>query len=153
MKHVIRTLRPGVNGTKRLAKKHGPDLLCVRYREDPDQHKRYKTIELIVDMWDYHKPDVGKQAELSFHLENNKARERAPQLAEETSSQDTARQAPKPSPMFRFRCRGWDQEFIQVLLRAGVEKKKGGIFVSDWDTARRLGLQSHPMLVPLQEEW
>lgn len=42
-------LRPGQRGTKKLLAQYGEQLLCVRYRYDAQQKKRYKTVELIVD--------------------------------------------------------------------------------------------------------
>lgn len=50
----VRTkLKPGENSTKALAKGYGDQLLCVRYRYDKTCHKRYKTVELIVDEKDW----------------------------------------------------------------------------------------------------
>jgi hypothetical protein len=42
-------LKPGQRGTKKLVEQYGDRLLCVRYRYDEAQQKRFKTIELIVD--------------------------------------------------------------------------------------------------------
>jgi hypothetical protein len=42
-------LRPGQRGTKRWLAKYGDRLVCVRYRYDAKQRKRYTTIEVIVD--------------------------------------------------------------------------------------------------------
>ncbi|MGB3623242.1 hypothetical protein FT643_00585 [Ketobacter sp. MCCC 1A13808] len=46
---VIKTLRPGDSGTKKLTKRYGDKLVCVRYRKDQVTQRRYTTIELIVD--------------------------------------------------------------------------------------------------------
>jgi hypothetical protein len=46
---VIKTLKPGQNGTKRFVERYGQDLLTVRYRDDPEQNMRYTTVELIVE--------------------------------------------------------------------------------------------------------
>lgn len=46
---VIKTLRPGDSGTKKLTQRYGDRLICVRYRKDDQQKRRYTTIELIVD--------------------------------------------------------------------------------------------------------
>jgi hypothetical protein len=46
-------LRPGQPGTKALLKIYGDRLVCVRYRYDSTQRKRYKTVELIVDEADW----------------------------------------------------------------------------------------------------
>lgn len=43
------TLKPGQNGTKKLAALYRDRLVCVRYLYDRAQGKRYKTVELIVE--------------------------------------------------------------------------------------------------------
>ena len=43
------TLKPGQKGTKKLLKRYGDKLVCVRYRYDREKQKRYKTVELIVE--------------------------------------------------------------------------------------------------------
>src|SRR4030095_9122751 len=48
---VMRTLlhlKPGQKGTKRWLAQYGARLVCVRYRYDAQQKKRFKTVELIV---------------------------------------------------------------------------------------------------------
>ena len=40
------TLAPGQRGTKKLARKYGDNLVCVRYRYDEDEKKRYTTVEI-----------------------------------------------------------------------------------------------------------
>ena len=44
-----RTLAPGQKGTKRLVEQYGAKLVCVRYRYDEQNKRRYKTVELIVE--------------------------------------------------------------------------------------------------------
>jgi hypothetical protein len=46
-------LRPGMRGTKKLVTKYGDRLVCVRYRYDAAQGKRYKTVELIEETADW----------------------------------------------------------------------------------------------------
>ncbi|MDH5445322.1 MAG: hypothetical protein OEY52_07180 [Gammaproteobacteria bacterium] len=46
---VTKRLSPGKNGTKRYLNRFGDRLLYVRYRQDKQTHKRYTTVELIVD--------------------------------------------------------------------------------------------------------
>jgi hypothetical protein len=41
-------LKPGQPGTKYLCREYGDRLLCVRYRYDDKNQKRYTTVELIV---------------------------------------------------------------------------------------------------------
>ena len=47
------TLKPGLNGTKRLTEKYGARLVCVRYKYDKNTKKRYTTVELIEEERDW----------------------------------------------------------------------------------------------------
>lgn len=47
------TLRPGQPGTRKLVEEYGERVVCVRYRYDAKNHKRYKTVELIVEEVDW----------------------------------------------------------------------------------------------------
>jgi hypothetical protein len=42
-------LKPGQKGTRKLVELYGPRLVCVRYRYDEHQQKRFKTVEIIVE--------------------------------------------------------------------------------------------------------
>ena len=44
---TIKKLNPGKAGTKKLVKKYGDQLICVRYRIDDEKKRRIKTVELI----------------------------------------------------------------------------------------------------------
>jgi hypothetical protein len=44
-------LRPGDNGTKKLLQKYGDRLVCVRYRYDASGGMRYKTVELVEEVY------------------------------------------------------------------------------------------------------
>lgn len=46
---VSKKMRPGERGAVKLSRAHGPQLLCVRYRESPNGHERLTTIELVVE--------------------------------------------------------------------------------------------------------
>ena len=48
------TLRPGQRGTKKLVKRFGESLICVRYRYDATRRKRFTTVELIVEETPWH---------------------------------------------------------------------------------------------------
>ena len=41
-------LRPGQRGTKQWFTQYGDRRVCVRYRYDAQQYKRYTTVEIIV---------------------------------------------------------------------------------------------------------
>jgi len=43
------TLRPGQAGTKKLARRYGERLVCVRYRYDEKTERRLKTVDLVVE--------------------------------------------------------------------------------------------------------
>lgn len=45
---VIKRLKPGQAGTHGLARRFGPALVCVRYRENDAGTTRFTTIELVV---------------------------------------------------------------------------------------------------------
>lgn len=47
------TPRPAQKGTKQLVAEFGERLVAVRYREDPNRRKRYKTAEIIVAKVDW----------------------------------------------------------------------------------------------------
>lgn len=46
---VAKKIKPSQRGAIKLARTHGADLLCVRYRENPDGTERLTTVELIVE--------------------------------------------------------------------------------------------------------
>lgn len=50
------TLKPGQHGTKSLMKKYGENLICVRFRYDPETKQRLKTVELVVERSDWTPP-------------------------------------------------------------------------------------------------
>ena len=57
---IRKTLRPGDMGTRRLLEQYGEQLIRVCYRIDKIAHKRYTTVELVVDEKPYiaTKPDI-----------------------------------------------------------------------------------------------
>ncbi len=46
---VGQTLRPGQKGTRRYVDRYGDRLVCVRYRYDESQRRRFTTVELVVE--------------------------------------------------------------------------------------------------------
>jgi len=49
--HTSTTVPPGRRGTKKFLAQYGDRLVCVRYRADEQQWKRFKTVALIVGAW------------------------------------------------------------------------------------------------------
>ncbi len=47
--HVAKKIKPSQRGAIKLARSYGSDLLCVRYRENPEGTERLTTVELVVD--------------------------------------------------------------------------------------------------------
>jgi hypothetical protein len=48
MMRTLLHLKPGQKGTKQLLAQYGDRLVCVRYRYDAQQQKRFKTVEFII---------------------------------------------------------------------------------------------------------
>ena len=48
-RRTVTVRRPGQRGTRRLMEHYGDKLVCVRYIEDVQRRRRYKTVELIVE--------------------------------------------------------------------------------------------------------
>ena len=48
MMRTLLHLKPGQKCTKQLLAQYGDRLVCVRYRYDAQQQKRFKTVEFIV---------------------------------------------------------------------------------------------------------
>ena len=46
---ITKKLLPGQPGTKKLVKKFGNDLFCVRYRYDSGKKRKIKTAEIILE--------------------------------------------------------------------------------------------------------
>jgi hypothetical protein len=46
---ALRKLNPGQKGTKKFLDRYHEQLVCVRYRYDKEQCKRFTTVELIVE--------------------------------------------------------------------------------------------------------
>lgn len=46
---VIKRLAPDRDGAKRLARRFGSELVCVRHRLSPDGTLRYTTVEMLVE--------------------------------------------------------------------------------------------------------
>ena len=49
-------LKSGQPGTKRLVKKYGEALLCVRFKYDAEKRQRLKTVELVVERTEWTPP-------------------------------------------------------------------------------------------------
>jgi len=54
--HTSTTIQPGQRGAKKFMAQYGDRLVCVRYRQDEQRQKRFKTIELIVEEWSWTPP-------------------------------------------------------------------------------------------------
>jgi hypothetical protein len=46
---VAKKIKPSQRGALKLARVHGQELLCVRYRENPEGPERLTTVELVVE--------------------------------------------------------------------------------------------------------
>ncbi|MEZ4748806.1 MAG: hypothetical protein R3C41_22280 [Calditrichia bacterium] len=52
---TLKKINPGEAGSKKLMKRYGDALVCVRYRYDADRQRRFTTVELIVDEGEWQK--------------------------------------------------------------------------------------------------
>jgi len=52
-----RKLNPGQKGTKKFLDQYGDQLVCVRYRYDREQRKRFTTVEIIVEEGGWSPPE------------------------------------------------------------------------------------------------
>jgi len=46
---VAKKIKPNQRGAIKIARTYGSELLCVRYRENPDGTERLTTVELVVE--------------------------------------------------------------------------------------------------------
>jgi hypothetical protein len=56
-------IKPEQRGTKRLAKKYGDVLLCLRFRYDGERRQRLKTIGLTIERSEWTPPPLRYTAE------------------------------------------------------------------------------------------
>ncbi|CAA0080307.1 Uncharacterised protein [Halioglobus japonicus] len=61
---VIRTIKPGMPGSRQFQKHWGDNLVAVRYRRN--RSKLYTTIEIVVDEREQSHPDISLNAVHSF---------------------------------------------------------------------------------------
>ena len=54
---ALRKLNPGQKGTKKFLARYNEKLVCVRYRYDAAQRKRFTTVELIVEEVSWSPPE------------------------------------------------------------------------------------------------
>ncbi|NOY58884.1 MAG: hypothetical protein GXO75_08105 [Calditrichaeota bacterium] len=47
--YTAKTIIAGQPGTQKWQKKFGDSLVCVRYKYDVDEHRKIKTVELVVE--------------------------------------------------------------------------------------------------------
>jgi hypothetical protein len=67
---IVKKLRPGQPGTRRVMKRYGDGLVCVRYRHDRLGLYRVTTIELVIDAGPIH-PRRFDAASFGVHLERH----------------------------------------------------------------------------------
>jgi hypothetical protein len=57
------TIQPGQRGAKKFMSQYGDRLVWVRYRQDAQRQKRFKTVELIVEEWSWTPPSPQRRKE------------------------------------------------------------------------------------------
>lgn len=87
---VVKTLKPGKAGTKRLVEIYGESLVAVRYRYDREKRLSYTTVELIIE----HKPiPIPALNTTAYRLHQERQRVAVRIRYAETELQHLARQA------------------------------------------------------------
>lgn len=103
---VVKTLKPGKNGTKRLLDIYGDSLVAVRYRHDREKQLSYTTVELIIE----HKPIPTPALNTTAYRLHQERQQVAVRIRyAETELQQLARQAGGK----------WDREKRVWILRYG----------------------------------
>jgi len=67
---ALRTLAPGQQGTKKLLRQYGTQLVRVRYRDDADRGLRCTTVELIIAQapWSPPPPKIADTAQVGVRV-------------------------------------------------------------------------------------
>ena len=52
---TVKKVLPGQPGTKKLMKKYGEQLVCLRYKYDSKRGHKLKTVELVIEEMPWHK--------------------------------------------------------------------------------------------------
>ena len=119
-------IQPGKRGTKSLVKEYGSQLICVRYRYDYPNKKKYKTVELVISEDDWQPPpphpdeETAKQVDRGYTLEN-KVKVRI----------------------------AWDEKALQSIVKThgGLWSPKDKVWFIDATSAKKAGL-SHRIVDP-----
>jgi hypothetical protein len=67
---IRKTLHPHQDGAKSLLAQYGEYLVCVRYRYDEQQHKRFKTAAIVVaaEPWTPPRPAVPQERRVALRI-------------------------------------------------------------------------------------
>jgi len=145
---VVRSLKAGDMGTKRLVEKYGARLICVRYRVDEEARRRYITVELTEQSRELRSPDqTGEIADIEeVPILQDVGAETGAQASEAADrSLANARGEERGERMFWFRFRGYLPELYRSLKRAGVRRgPERGVWGLPWSDAEALGLLENP---------
>ena len=110
---VLKTIRPGAPGAKRLLDRFGESLVCVRYRHDPLSDAPVTTVELVIE---------------------------ATRVRRQRST-DRASDIPHPEPIVGVKVHYREAEVRARIKQAGGRwRPDAGVWELPLDAARRLGL-------------
>ena len=110
------TLKPGQKGTRKLLDLYGPRLVCVRYCYDEQRHKRYKTVELIVEESSWTPPLIEPETLVGVRIAFKEA--------------ELQRQVKQAGAKWNSARRVWEMRYDQALalgLEGRIEKRKASI--------------------------
>lgn len=112
-------IQPGKRGTKALVKEYGSQLVCVRYRYDYFNKKKYKTVELIIREDDWQPPPLHPDQTHVKKVEHGFTREHKVKV--------------------RI---GWEEKELQSTAKqyGGIWSPKEKVWIIDADIVRKAGL-------------
>ncbi len=114
-------LNPGQNGTKKLARKYGEKLVCVRYRYDPDSRKRYKTVEIIVEEVDWN-PTINQNTSNSTRAPGDRMGVKVD--INELEIRDRVKRA---GGIWRPRQKLWELSYAQIVFLGLEDRIRGDV--------------------------
>lgn len=116
---VVKTLRPGQPGTKRLKERYGDRLIAVRYRLDRLTGTHYTTVELVVEQ------------KYVLHRSNDLP-----------SSPATPPASPSPAAKTALRILRHEHELQRQVRQAGGQwDPRNQVWLIEAEAVERLGLQ------------
>ncbi len=115
---TYRKIKSGQPGTKKLLDIYGEKLVCVRYRNDVEQQKRYKTVEIIIEESNWNPKATNYQANEIVYVSVDRVELNEIALRQKVRLADAA---------WNSKLRKWEMRYdqaVQLGLEARIERRK-----------------------------